>query len=189
VFRRLQRSPIIRSGSSRKAHRVKTATLAVTAIVACGALATTAAAVLTASSGGTQITMDNAGETAAAPAPGMAWANLPGSDINVNGDSVINARFTAESTCNGEGAGACVVRIIAVNAAGVTPLDPASGNDFAFDTDVPGGVDFDLAEGHAMERSRRLADGPYVIRVQYAVTNPATAFRLDDWHFAVETST
>jgi hypothetical protein len=69
----------------------------------------------------------------------------------------------------------------------ITPLDPASGMDFAFDTDVAGGSDDD-AEAHATERSRRLQAGPYTIRVQYAVTNAGTTFILDDWDHTVELS-
>jgi hypothetical protein len=136
--------------------------------------------------------MENRGETTAAPAPGVAWSTVPGSEIHliIGGEEslLVNARFTAESACNGQAAGVCVVRIIADSAAGITQLEPASGRDFAFDTAVGGGVDVDVKEGHGMERSRRLPAGTYDIRVEYAVTNAATVFELDDWHFAVETS-
>jgi hypothetical protein len=81
-----------------------------------------------------------------------------------------------------------VVRIIADSGGAITQLDPASGRDFAFDTDLVGAVDVDGAEGHAMERSRRLLPGNYDIRVEYEVTNAATVFTVDDWHFAVESS-
>jgi hypothetical protein len=37
-----------------------------------------------------------------------------------------------------------------------------------------------------MERSRRLPPGTYDIKVQWRVVGAAT-FRLDDWHFTVET--
>jgi len=167
----------------------RAATIVTATILAIGAFASIAAAVLTASNGAGQVRMDNRGETAPATTNSTTWVNLPGSGIPVNADSrLINARFTAETTCNGPNAGACVVRIVAVNAAGITELDPASASDFAFDTDVLGAGDADGAEGHAMERSRRLLDGAYTIRVQYAVTNATTTFQLDDWHFAVETS-
>jgi hypothetical protein len=165
------------------------ATIAAATILAIGALAGTAAAVLSASSGAGQLHMENRGETAPAPAPGMAWVTLPGSEIQVNANEghLINARFTAESTCSSPAAGSCVVRIVADHGM-ITELDPASGTDFAFDTDVVGAADADGAEAHAMERSRRLPAGNYDIRVEYAVTNAATVFTVDDWHFAVETS-
>jgi ferredoxin len=118
--------------------------------------------------------MENRGETMPAPVPGVAWSTVPGSEIHLitpEESLLVNARFTAESACNGQAAGACVVRIIA----GITQLDPASGRDY-------------VEEGHAMERSRRLPAGNYDIRVEYAVTNAATVFKLDDWHFAVEMS-
>lgn len=45
---------------------------------------------------------------------------------------------------------------------------------------------------HGLERSSRLVGGDndttYTIQVQYAVTNPATALTLDDWHLAVHTN-
>ena len=66
------------------------------------------------------------------------------------------------------------------------PFDPASGIDYAFDSNPAGAAD-DLWEGNAMERSKRLGPGTYRVRVQRRVTNAGTIFRLDDWHFAVET--
>jgi hypothetical protein len=124
--------------------------------------------------------MENRGETMPAPVPGVAWSTVPGSEIHLitpEESLLVNARFTAESACNGQAAGACVVRLIADSTAGITQLDPASGRDFAFDTDVGGAVDVDVEEGHAMERSRRLPAGSYDIRVECAVTNAATVFQ------------
>jgi hypothetical protein len=184
------RKTIQRSPHVGRSHR-RPAMIAAATILAIGALAGTAAAVLTTSIGGPQVSMQNRGDDAptASPAAAMTWVNLPGSGINVNADSkLVNARFTAESTCNGDGSGVCAVRIIAVDPMGaITPLDPASGMDFGFDTDVAGASD-DGAEAHAMERSRRLQAGPYTIRVQYAVTNAGTTFTLDDWDHTVELS-
>lgn len=167
------------------------AAIAAATILAIGALAGSAAAVLSNSSGGTQLRMENRGDTTPAPAAVMAWTTLPGSEIHVNSpnnDVLINARFTAESTCSGAAAGSCVVRIVADNGGAVVQLDPASGRDFAFDTVVAAGVDADGAEGHAMERSKRVPAGNYDVRVEYAVTNAAIVFEPDDWHLAVELS-
>ncbi len=69
-----------------------------------------------------------------------------------------------------------------------TELDPISGLDFAFDTSTGNASIDDLAEGHAMERSRRLPKGDYRLRVQYSVSAGSTKFTVDDWHFAVEAS-
>jgi hypothetical protein len=172
--------------------RRRSSRIAAVAILAVLAFAGTAAAVLSVSAGGAQLRMDNRGETAASFSNNPAWVDLPGASIPVNianASGLVNARFTAESRCSGPNAGVCAVRIIAINAAGgIIELDPASGIDHAFDYDVPGAVDADLLEAHAMERSRRLAQGGYSVRVQRAVTNNTVGFTLDDWHLAVETS-
>ena len=56
---------------------------------------------------------------------------------------------------------------------------------------MPGALT-DLAEGHGMERSKRLPGGAngtnYTIQVQFAVVNPQSVFTLDDWHLAVHTN-
>ena len=74
---------------------------------------------------------------------------------------------------------------------GTIELNPAAGADYAFDSDMAGGLD-DLREGHGMERSKRLPGGAngtnYTIQVQFAVTNAQSAFTLDDWHLAVLTN-
>lgn len=169
-------------------------TIAVTAIVAAGAFAATAAAVLTPSNGTTQTQMSNVASTDASTTSSTTWVPLPGSDVpmTLSSSGLINARFTAESQCNGVGSGWCSVRIVVYSAATgqFTELNPASGTDFAFDSDEAGTAD-DMYEGHAMERSIRLPAGAYRFRVEYAVValsaNPVTS-RLDDWHFAVEAS-
>lgn len=114
------------------------------------------------------------------------WMNVPGAAAVVTvprGTSrLIDARFTAESSCTGSG-GWCSVRIVAVNAGGgVTELEPASGTDFAFDTSST----TDGWEGHAIERSSffRLP-GRHRVIVQARTNGPL--LRLDDWHLAVET--
>jgi hypothetical protein len=136
------------------------------------------------SNGAEQLSMSNRGDDAPAVTNVTSWVNLPGWDVSVNGESLINARFTAESLCDGD-SGTCTVRIIAQPAVGPPiELNPSSGTDFAFDSVA---ATDDGAEAHAMERSRRL-EGNYTIRVQYGVTNAATTFTLDDWHFAVEES-
>ena len=170
--------------------RRRTTTLTVVAIAACGVLATTAAAVLTQTSGKAQIQMVNVAETDATTTSSTSWQTVPNAIVSLTvpaGTSqLINARFAAESACQGTGSGYCPVQILVTGTVNA-PLDPASGTDYAFDSDEAGTAD-DMWEGHAMERSIRLGPGSYRVYVQYAVTNPATTFRLDDWHFAVESS-
>jgi hypothetical protein len=171
--------------------RRKPAAIAAATLLAFGALAGTAAAVLTGSTGTSQLRMDNRGDTTEQNTSSIVWKELAGSQILVKAHdtNLVNARFTAESQCyNGAGAW-CAVRIIAVDIATGTiiELDPVSGMDFAFDAVAPGAHD-ETGEAHAMERSRRLTLGKYWLRVQFAVSNPTTKFRLTNWHFAVETS-
>jgi hypothetical protein len=171
--------------------RRKPVAVAAATVLALGAFAGTAAAILTGSTGTSQLRMDNRGNTAEQNTDVVAWKDLAGSDVPVTvpDNRLVNARFTAESKCYSVPGAWCAVRIIAIDTmtAAIVELDPASGMGFAFDAAVPG-VHDETGEGHAMERSRRLTVGKYLLRVQFAVTNAGTKFRLDDWHFAVETS-
>jgi hypothetical protein len=168
----------------------KAVAIAIAALAACAALAATAYAVLATSGGGAQVRMMNISETASFSTSSIAWVPVPGATVGIGvptAGQLVNARFTAESVCTGPNAGMCRVRIVALTPAAVIELNPASGNTFAFDSDVPG-ASIDTAEGHAIERSRRLPAGTYQIQVQYSVTNATSIFTLADWHFAVELS-
>ena len=165
------------------------------ALLVTGALAGTAAAVLTVDAGGAEIHVDKRTNDLPTTTGSTDWVNLPGASANVfvpaNSSRLYDVPFFAESQCTGPNAGNCAVRIIAISAAGITPLNPASGLDYAFDSDMPGAAT-DLAEGHGMERSKRLFGGQngtnYTIQVQFAVVNPQSVFTLDDWHLAVHTN-
>lgn len=174
---------------SAHSHR-RTILTAVIAILAAGAFASTAAALLSSSSGTSQARMDNRASTDAVWTTSTTWQGLGPSWVSVTvpkGQSrLFNARFTAESQCYNNPGSVCAARIVAVGSGGTVELSPASGMDFAFD--APGVVHDESGESHAMERSIRLKAGSYRIGVQYAVSNPTTKFFLDDWHFAVETS-
>jgi hypothetical protein len=153
-------------------------------IVALGASAAVAVA-FNVSGGGTQLGMENRSDEPQAPSPGMAWMTLANSSVNVavpaEQSRLINARFTAGSTCfGGAAADYCRVRIMANN----IELQPINGNSFHFDSNALGTE----SEGHAMERSKRLGPGAYIIRVEYSVSNAALTFLLGHWHLAVETS-
>ncbi|MEY2441716.1 MAG: hypothetical protein QOJ46_1142 [bacterium] len=170
-------------------HR-RTILTAVIAILAAGAFASTAAALLTSSSGTSQARMDNRASTDPITTTSTTWVGIGSSFLPAtvpNGQSrLFNARFTAESACYNNPGSLCAVRIVAIGPGGSTEFNPTSGMDFAFD--APGIVHDESPESHAMERSIRLRGGSYRIGVQYAVDNPTTKFTLDDWHFALETS-
>jgi hypothetical protein len=138
--------------------------------------------------------VDVRSETVASTTHSMVFVDLPGANVVVSvppGTSrLFVARFAGESQCFGVAVGPitwCSVAIVATSPAGApVPFDPASGIDYAFDSNPSGTAD-ELWEGHTLERSKRLGPGTYRIRVMRAVTNANTTFRLDDWHFSVET--
>ena len=167
------------------------------ALLVTGVLTGTAAAVLTGDVGGAQIRVDKRTNNVPSATRSTTFIDLPGANVVVavpaNQSRLYDVPFFAESLCNGPGTGACRMRIIATNIANGASieLNPVSGFDYAFDSDMAGNLD-DLREGHGLERSRRLPGGAngtqYRIRVQYSVTNAATTFTLDDWHLAVLTN-
>jgi hypothetical protein len=176
----------------------KRAGILIGALLVTGALAGTAAAVLTADTGGAQVRVDKRTNNLPSTTNSTAFIDLPGANVVVsvpaNQSRLYDVPFFAESRCAGpNGGGWCAVRIIATNLAtgASTELNPQSGIDYAFDSDAAGAAD-DLYEGHGLERSRRLSGGAtgtnYRIRVQYAVTNNTINFQLDDWHLAVHTN-
>lgn len=172
--------------------RRRPATIAAAAIVAVGVFAGVAIAVPSGSNGAAQTRMDNRGETAVFTTALVPWQTLANSTVPVviaqNQSRLINARFTAGSTCFGPVGEWCRVRIVVQDANGVvTELDPMDGLNYHFDSAAPGAGNVDR-EGHAMERSRRLPSGVYMLRVEYSVSNVNTTFTLGHWHLAVETS-
>ena len=157
-----------------------------------GVLSSTASLALVGGVGGTDIRVDVRSEVWASTTISTAFVDLAGANVVVvvpaGTSRLLIARFTAELQCFGSAAGLawCSVAIVATNAAGASvQLDPASGIDYAFDSNPAGTAD-DLWEGNAMERSKRLGPGTYRIRVLRAVRFAGTTFRLDDWHFSVE---
>lgn len=168
-------------------------TIAVAAILACAVFAATAAAVITKSQGTAQLGMLNRGGDVATTKPTTGWALLPSAtgSVTVPKDAVINARFTAQSLCRSIGsstfAGICSVRI-RTNGIELKPSVPAAmtSTAFAFDSHGPGGKGGN--ESHAVERSIKVpAAGTYTVSVEVNVS-AATAFTLNYWHLAVETS-
>ncbi len=168
--------------------RRRPAMIAAVAAAAIGTFAATAFAFGT-SDGKAQVSMSNVTETVATSTSSTLWVDL-NSTIGLSVPSeglLVNARFTAESAC-AQKVGICRTRIVADDGATLTELDPISGLDFAFDTSTGNPSIDDFAEGHAMERSRRLPKGDYRLRVQYSVSSGSTKFTVDDWHFTVEAS-
>ncbi len=168
-------------------------TIAAAAILVCVLFAATAAAVVTKSQGKAQLGMLNRGGDTATTKSTTGWTALPGAtgSVTVPAGAVINARFTAQSLCQSAGtstlAGICSVRI---RAGGIElkPLVPTAMTSaaFAFDSHGPGGKGGN--ESHAVERSIKVpATGTYTVGVEVNVS-AATAFILNYWHLAVETS-
>lgn len=182
-----------------KGRMYKRLSIVVGALALTGAIAATAFAV-TVDSGGAELQVDKRTSTTASAlvdgAHANQWYDLPDASVTVtvpaNDSRLYDVPFFAESQCVGPGVGVCAVRIVAEDSVGLlTQLNPAAGLNYAFDSDMMANND-DLREGHGMERSARLlggdADTTYTIKVQYAVTNAATTFTLDDWHLAVHTN-
>jgi hypothetical protein len=173
-------------------RRMLTKTFLVVPAVAIAAVSTgTAVAALSSASGGAEIEKQTRSETVASATNATTFVDVVGANVTVSvpagATELITARFAAESNCtrvlNPAGGGLCSARIVAtrLGGGGTVELNPAAGIDYAFDA-----VATDANEGHAMERSLRLAEGNYRIRVQHAVNNAQVTSRLDDWHLAVE---
>jgi hypothetical protein len=117
-----------------------------------------------------------------------SYVDLAGSTENIvvpAGESArIYAVFSAESACYGGGASGrfCGVRILVDG----NELNPAVGNDFAFDSTDLGDEGTSSWESHAIARSSEtLAAGNHQIKVQIRTTNAATTFRVDDWSLVI----
>jgi len=92
---------------------------------------------------------------------------------------LVEAAFTADSTCQGPfGGNWCSLQILADGA----EMTPVAAGDFAFDG--VGAAD-DFFEGHAMQRSILLGPGTHTIQVQAAVTLSGMSFFLDDWSLTI----
>jgi hypothetical protein len=98
---------------------------------------------------------------------------------------LIHASFSAESACYGPDTQNCSVRILI----GGIEASPASGSDFAFDTNRGGdnpGNQF-TGEAHSMERYLPdLAAGIYEVKVQFLSVSGMNTSQLDDWILTVE---
>jgi hypothetical protein len=179
-------------------QRFKPVALVIGALFVTGALTGTAAAVLTSDSGGAEVRVDKRTENAPFWTSSPNFIDVPGMNVVVsvpaNQSRLYDVPYFAESQCDGPMSGICSIQIIATNLATgqSVELNPQAGIDYAFDSDPAGAATVDFQEGHGMERSRRLSGGDngtqYRIRVQAAVTNPNTTFRLDEQHLAVHTN-
>ena len=148
------------------------------------------AAVLATASGGGPITaVRTRRETSASSSSSTSFVDVPGASASITVPSgqqaLILARFSAESYCNdgttGNTGNWCSARILIDG----VEMQPASGFDFAFDTD---GEADDYWESNSMDRSAVVGSGSHTVKVQRAVTSAATVFRLDDWSLTVERS-
>jgi hypothetical protein len=157
------------------------------AVLATAGIAVAVVAGVTGSSGGSITAVKVVRGADATTTTSTSYVNLPGASTTIHVPSgqhaLILARFSAESRCSGGSAGQyCTVKILIGGSSG----KPATGSDFAFDSDSGAGNDW--WESHSMDRSRVLGPGTWTVRVQYAVTVATTTFRLDDWSLTVERS-
>lgn len=170
--------------------RPRPALTVATALIVLAASATIALAALSTSSGTTQEAMLNRGNDVAITTNMTAWQTIPDSIsapvvVPAGQQRLVNARFTAASSCEGPQGQFCRVRIVAVDGFGaLTELPPVNGALFHFDS----AADVDGKEAHAMERSRRFGAGTYTFSVQYSVSNNNTLFTLTHRHESLEVS-
>jgi hypothetical protein len=157
-------------------------TLALVTGIGVALASTTSVGILPSPSGGVVRSTDQQSTTSTSFVD-LTGAQVPGSvagDIGT-GSTVVIVTFTAESTCTGPTTGRCRVRVLVGSQEG----EPASGLDFAFDSASTSA----RPSGHAMERSLCFAhDGAThdaTVQVQFAVSDSAVSFRLDDWHLRV----
>jgi hypothetical protein len=129
-------------------------------------------------------------ETTAQTTSSTSFVDLPGATTSIGvpaGErALILVRFSGESACTQTGAGSnwCSVRILV----DTTEANPAAGLDFAFDSTNGGNETTGSWESHSMDRSLSVGPGLHTVKVQWAVTNASTVFRLDDWTLTVERS-
>jgi len=110
----------------------------------------------------------------------VAFQPLPGAATPVNvpdGQSrCIKVVFTAETACGASAApDFCYVQAL-INGA---PMDPDGAGFQAIDSEDS------TASAHAYEWVKRVGEGNYVVTIERAVGNAATAFYIDDWTFDV----
>jgi len=121
-------------------------------------------------------------ETVAATTSSTSYVNLGSAPITVPGakTAILEIRFAGESQCTGSALTWCTVRVLVDGA----PADPNSGTDFAFDSAEAAQGSW---ESHSHDwTSAELTGGNHTVVVQWAATNAATEFRMDDWQLTVE---
>ena len=130
-----------------------------------------------------QVTSQTSGT--AASTTSSSYVNLAGASETVTvpaGETArIYAVFSAESACYGAGASEfCGVRILVDG----NELNPAVGNDFAFDSTDNGDDTAQSWESHSIARSSEtLAAGNHTVQVQMRTTG--VTLRLDDWALVI----
>jgi hypothetical protein len=130
-----------------------------------------------------QVTSQTSGT--AASTTSTSYVNLAGASETVTvpaGETArIYAVFSAESACSGAGASEfCGVRILVDG----NELNPAVGNDFAFDSTDNGDDTAQSWESHSIARSSEtLAAGNHTVQVQMRTTG--VTLRLDDWALVI----
>jgi hypothetical protein len=122
-----------------------------------------------------------------------SFTNLNNASLNVTVPSgetdKLVVYFSAESACyGGSDVATCLLKI---NVDG-TELSPVAGSDAVFDNNVTTRDPFDAKRNtyryqHSIVRlSGNLSAGTHQVQVQFAVSDAAVAFNLDDWALVVQ---
>jgi hypothetical protein len=124
------------------------------------------------------------GETGAiSTGENLAFADIPGASTTITvppgQTALVNARFTAESMC--EGGDYASVRLVLDG----DEMAPVVGTDFAFDSSDTATEGASSWESHSVERFEvNVPAGTYAVVAQWS--SGCTTFRLDDWTLVVE---
>jgi hypothetical protein len=163
-------------------------TITLVVILACAALAATAAATISGSAGHGQLSIANVAQSSTTAKSTPGWTSLPFAKVSVTvppGGATINVRFTAQSKCGGSSpASVCSVKI---GANGNQWAPKIAIKPFAFDSVANTAGGGGGKESHSVERSLTLPAGTYNVHIGLNVT-PNTSFSVAYWHLAVETS-
>jgi hypothetical protein len=158
--------------------------VAITLLLTTLPLATSAFAAVT-HRGGAVAAITTVTESNPSTSQSTSFADVPGAGVTITVPAgqtqLVQARFTAESTCwwySGAAYQFCSLRVLADS----TEMLPKSGKDAAFDSN---GQFDDAWEGNSMERALVLGPGMHRIKLQAAVTDPGISFTVDDWVFTV----
>lgn len=153
-------------------RRLITVAALATALTGIGAGAAVAAITFKSGTSVTRVTVLT--QDTAATYSSTGWTTVASSSVFAGANSIVLARFTAESACYGTAGWWCSIRILIDG----VQADPAVGTDFAFDF-VQTASSW---ESHSVERVRTVTfTGTHSVVVQAAQPVAGITNRLDDY--------